>query len=297
MGSNSPFVANTIASTVDRDIWRKTMLEEQLRRMLIAEAVCEVNSSDLKIIQNPYGSQPTALVTPLSGSYTISDYTTTDDDLTVDNVVKVAEHVFDFEEVLSNFDLFENRTREMIMTVAQAIDTFVLNNLCEEGTGSISTLSGGLTTAANWIDCLAKLIAAVSGYSKTYNGMFIVVENSDLQGIIVSQANTGFSFADAALRNGLVTSQMGVDIYVTRDGTFADATAGDGTGGTTTYTNDGHRVGGVKKVATYASPRGVRFEEKGVTLKTGKEIVCWGYIGFNAWTPIQALIVDITLTA
>jgi hypothetical protein len=193
--------------------------------------------------------------------------------------------------------LFENALDEMIFQVAKMIDGYVLNNLLEAGTSSFSTLSGALTTAANWNDTLSKLIAKVSGYADMYKGLFIVVENSDLQGIILSQMGSGWSFADAALNNGLVTKQAGVDIYVTRDSTFADASAGDNVAGTTTYTNSGHRVGGVKKIATYAAPRGIRFEEKGVTLKTGKEIVAWGYVGFKLWTPKAALIVDITLTA
>ena len=52
---------------------------------------------------------------------------------------------------------------------------------------------------------------------------------------------------------------------------------------------------GVKNVATYAAPRGIQFEEKSVTGKTGKEIVAFGYIGAKVWTPKASLIVDITL--
>jgi hypothetical protein len=52
---------------------------------------------------------------------------------------------------------------------------------------------------------------------------------------------------------------------------------------------------GVKNVATYAAPRGVRVEEKMVTGKTGKEVVVYGYIGAKVWTPKASLIVDITL--
>jgi len=51
----------------------------------------------------------------------------------------------------------------------------------------------------------------------------------------------------------------------------------------------------VKGVATYASPRGIRIEEKDVTLKTGKEIVVYGYCGFKLWTQKASLIVEITL--
>ena len=48
--------------------------------------------------------------------------------------------------------------------------------------------------------------------------------------------------------------------------------------------------------ATYASPRGVTFEEKGVSGKTGKEVVTYGYIGFKLWATKIALVVNITLS-
>jgi len=71
---------------------------------------------------------------------------------------------------------------------------------------------------------------------------------------------------------------------------FVDATIG-----TKTVTNAGHRVFGVNKVALYASPRGMQYEEKSVTLKTGKEIVVNSLVGFKLWSQKASLVVDITL--
>jgi hypothetical protein len=48
-------------------------------------------------------------------------------------------------------------------------------------------------------------------------------------------------------------------------------------------------------MATYAAPRGVQFEEKGVSGKTGKELVTVGYIGAKVWGAKAALTVKITL--
>lgn len=265
-------------------------LEQALRARLVAEKVCMVDRSDAKNIQSPYGSQPTAVVQALVGTYTVADFTTTDDTLSVLNEVIVSEHVKDFEDVLSNFDLFASRTDEAAYQVANKIDRFVLNNLCEDGTGTYTTPVGGFTTAANINTIMSNLISQVSGYDDVYKGLFLVIENTDMVGFIQAQATNGFNYADAALKNGFIGNYMGVDIYVTRTGTFASETLG-----TTTYTNSGHRVFGVKNVATYASPRGVRFEEKAVTLKTGMELVTWGYVGFKLWTPKAGLIIDITL--
>lgn len=283
-------MANTISTKTYRDKYRMATLEKILRGALVAEKICEVDRSDAKTIQNPYSSQPTVTVQALAGTYSTADFTTTDDTLTVNNEFIVAEHIKDFEQVLTRFDLFATRTDEMAFQVAYAIDHFVLNNLLEDGTGTYTTPVGGFTTAANINVIMSNLISKVAGYAESYKGLFLVLENTDITGVIQAHATNGFSFADAALNNGWMSSYMGVDIYVVRSGLFADETYG-----TTTYTNASHRVFGVKNVATYAAPRGVRFEEKAVSGKTGREVVCWGYIGFKLWSQRAALIIDITL--
>jgi len=283
-------MANTISDRTWRDKYRSSMLERILRNNLVAEAICEVDRSDNKRIQNPYGSEPSASVQALSGNYIVDDYTTTDDTLTVADEVIVAEHIYDFEDVMSNFNLFSSRTEEMAYSVANRIDRFVLNNLCEDGTGTYTTPVGGFTDPVNIVEILSNLLSKVAGYTDVYKGLFLVIENTDMVGFAEAQAKSGFSFADGALRNGYYTSMMGIDIYIVRTGTFADETLG-----TTTYTNDDHRVFGVKNVATYASPRGIRWDEKAVSGKTGKEVVCWGYIGFKLWATKTDLVVDITI--
>ena len=281
---------NTIASRVYRDKYRSTTLEQALRNMLVCEKICMVDRSDNKRIQNPYGSQPVATVQAIAGTYSIDTFTTTDDTLTVTDEVIVAEHIFDFEELLTSFNLFASRTDETSYQVATKIDRFVLNNLTEDATGAYTTPAGGFTTAANINVIMSNLISKVAGYSDVYKGLFLVLENTDITGFVQAQATNGFTFADSALNNGFMSSYMGVDIYVVRTGTFASETLG-----TTSYTNSGHRVFGVKNVSTYASPRGIKIEEKQVSGKTGMEVVTYGYIGFKLWATKTALIVDITL--
>lgn len=281
---------NVISNRTYRDKYRQAMLDHTLRRALVAEAVCEVDRSDNMRILNPYGSEITAQITALTGTYTVSDFTTTDDTLTVDVEVKAPEHIYDFESVLSRFDLFESRFNEQIYKVKDVIDSFVINSLTDAGTGAYTTPAGGFATAANVSKIFADLIAKVSGFADAYKGLFVIVENTDIGGIIQAQATNGYSYADSALNNGLLTRYMGVEIYVTRAGTFANTSYGGHT-----FTNSGHRVFGVKKVATYAAPRGVRFEEKGVSGKTGMEVVTYGYCGFKLWAVKTDLVVDITL--
>ena len=176
--------------------------------------------------------------------------------------------------------------------VAFGIDKFVLNNLCEDATGTYTTPAGGFTTAANINTIMANLVSKVAGFQETYKGLFLVVENTDLVGFAIAGATNGFSMADATLKNGFMNEWMGVDIHVVRSGTFVSATLG-----TTTVTNSGHRVFGVKGVATYASPRGMQYEEMAVSSKTGREIVVFGLIGFKLWAQKAGLIVDITTLA
>jgi hypothetical protein len=281
---------NTISTKTYRDKYRLANLDQILRAALVAEKIMMVDRSGLKTLQSPYGSQPTTVISALTGTYAVADYTTTDSTLTVADEFKVAEQVYDFENTLGNFDLFANRSDEQAYSVATAIDGFVLNALCAGGTSSYTTPAGGFTTAANLNVIMSNLISKVSGYAEVYKGMYLVLENTDITGVIQAQATNGFSFADSALNNGFLTSYMGVDIYVVRSGTFVTATQG-----TQSWSNSGKRVFGVKNTATYAAPQGVKFEEKGVSGKTGMELVTYGYVGAKVWAAKAALTVAITL--
>ncbi len=281
---------NTISTQTYRQKYFQTTLQEVLKKALVAEKICTVDNSDVKRIENPYGSQPTAAITGITGTYSVSTYTTTDDTLTVDQEIKIAEHIYDFEKVLTSFDMYANRMQEMMYSVAERIDYFVLNNLCEDGTGTYTTPAGGFTTVANINTIVANLASKVMGYKDSYKGMFLVIENTDVVGFMAAQMTNGFSYADAALKNGFMTSYGGIEIYVVRTGTFVDATIG-----TKSVTNSGHRVFGVKDIATYASPRGIQYRETAVSGKTGMELLVWGYVGFKLWATKTDLIVDITL--
>lgn len=280
----------TMSTYGNRDKYFMSQYDIVLRNALVSEKICDVDSSDVKRIQNPYGSQPTATIQAVAGTYTVSAWTVTDDALTVTDEVIYAEHVFAHEEFFAVFDLAASRIDNIMYAVAFGIDKFVLNNLTEDASGAYTTPAGGFTTAANINEIMANLISKVGGYQDVYRGLFLVIENTDLVGFMIAGATNGFSMADAVLRNGFMNEWMGVEIYVVRSGTFVDATLG-----TTTVTNAGHRVFGVKGVATYASPRGMQYKEKDVTLKTGQEIVVFGLVGFKLWAQKAGLVVDITI--
>jgi len=284
---------NTQSTYGERDKYFKSQYDIVLRNALVSEKICKVDNSDQKRIQNPYGNQPTATIQAVAGTYSVTAWTVTDDALTVTDEVIFSEHVFAHEEFFAVFDIAAARIDNMMYAVAFGIDKFVLNNLCEDATGAYTTPAGGFTTSGNINEIFGNLVSKVAGYQTDYQsgpGLYVVIENTDLPGLMVAGATNGFNLADAVLNNGKVGSWMGVDIFVVRSGTFVSATLG-----TTTITNSGHRVFGVKGAATYASPRGMQYEEKPVTGKTGKEIVVFGLVGFKLWAQNAGLTVDITL--
>lgn len=274
----------------ERDKYLQSQYDHVLRNALVAEKICSVDNSDLKRIQNPYGSAVTATIQAVAGTYSVSAWTITDDALTVTDEVIYSEHVFAHEEFFAVFDIAQSRLDEMMYAIAFGIDKFVLNNLCEDAVGAYTTPTGGFANAANVNEIMANLVSKVAGYKDTYNGLYLVIENTDLVGFAMAGATNGFSVADATIKNGFMNSWMGVDIYVVRSGTFVSASIG-----TTSVTNSGHRVFGVKGVSTYASPRGINYDEKGVTGKTGREIVVFGLVGFKLWAQKTGLTVDITI--
>lgn len=281
---------NTLSTYAGRDAYLKSQYEFVLRNALVAEKVCNVDRSDKQRIQNPYGGQPTATIQAVAGTYTVSAWTITDDALTVTDEVIYAEHIFAHEEFFSVFDVTQSRLDNMMYAVAYGIDKFVINNLCEDATGAYTTPAGGFTTAANINTIVGNLVGTVAGYQGITGNPFLIIENTDLVGFAIAGATNGFTMADATLKNGFMNNWMGVDIYVVRSGTFVSATLG-----TTTVTNSGHRVFGISGIATYASPRGIQYDEKPVTLKTGKEVVVYGLVGFKLWSQRASLFTDITI--
>lgn len=286
-------VANTKGTTSWREKYFASTLQQILRNGLVAEAVCKVDKSGDYVIKNPYSSQTTVEITGLTGTFTPAAWTTTNDSLTVGTEFKAGEHVYDFEKVMSNYDMALDRIDNQAYAIKAGIDKYVVNLLCEDGTGTYTTPTGGFTVAGNIPVIVSNLVSKVMGYEGPIAGMFLIIENTDVVGFMQAQLTSGFSYSDKALNNGFLTSYGGVDIYVVRSGTFENATY-VGTG-TTSITNSGHRVFGLKGLATYAIPRDVTYEEISVSGKTGKEIRSYGLFGFKLWTQVAGLVVDITL--
>jgi len=286
---------NSLSTKTLRDKYRSAQLAHTLKNAVISEKICLTDHTDAKTITAPRMTAMTATISAINGLYTPAVITTTDEVLTVDNEIKIAAQIKDYEEILSNFNLFFATNKEMIDRATVAVDVWVLNNLCEDGTGAISTPVGGFTTPANVQVIISEIVSKTAAYADPMGGSYLVLENTDLTGVIQAQTNIGFTRADAAATNGLLGQMSGVDIYVVRSGTFINATT-TGASGTKTWTNSGHRVAGVKNVATYAAPRGLKFTEKDAgSGNLATEVVLWGLMGFKQWADSATLTLDITL--
>lgn len=267
---------------------------QALRNAVVAEKICIVDSGDGKTISSPYLTAIATTVQAVVGTYTPAAITTTDDTLTVTDEFVAATHIFHFEEATANFDLFFTANKGITNSLVTAVDKWVLNEICAQGTGTYTTPAGGFTTAANVVVILSNIQSKIAGYADAIGGAYVVVENTDLTGIMQSQAAVGFNYSDAALNNGFIGNMLGVDIYVVRSGTFVTA-ATTSASGSKTWTNSGKRVGGAKMCATFARPRWLHFEEKGVTGKLGMEVAGVCYAGVKVWTPLAGLTIAITL--
>lgn len=269
------------------------LLQEVLHNALVAEKVVSVDTSDVKYIENPYGSAGTVTQQSILGTYNVAAYTSTTDTLTVSEEFVWSEQIYDFESIAQIADIKGSRMKEAMAQMATAIDKYALNALLDAGTGALNTPSGGFTTVGNINKIMGDLAGKVAGYAEVFNGLYLVIESSDVSGLVQSGMASGFSFADSFLKNGLMASGVygGFDIYVVRAGTFVTATLG-----TATYTNSGHRVAGVKGVSTLCLPgKRMSWTEKEVSGKTGYECALVAYAGFAAWYQKLVLTVDITI--
>lgn len=267
-------------------------LQQALRNRLVSQAITKVDTSNLKSIENPYiSTDGTATIQAVAGTYTISAMATTEDTLSVTDEVVVPTHIFDFEAKTANFNLFADFLDNLSYQVAFNIDKWVVNKILALASGTYTTPAGGFTTPANIPKIIGDLLGKVAGFAGGMgNDPFLVVESTDLTGFVQMAISSGFNYADAALNNGFAGNVAGVEVYVIRAGTFVTATLGS-----FSPTNSGHRLFGIKNLAVSANPGGFTYEEKAATLKTGKEVVAYGYVGAKIWTPHTSLFVNITL--
>ena len=291
-------MANTIGTSTRSDVlgigYVKNTLDLGLRSMTVSEKLFAPDRSGVRYKANPYLTAAVATVAAQAGTYSVSTATTTDEACTVTDQVTYAVHDFEFEETQSRVNLGQSYYLDMAAAVAVKVDQFVLNKVLDGATTTTySAPTSGFTASSNINTIFGNINAKLDGYSDSWRGKFVVLENTDMVGLYVAGATNGFNFADAVLRNGQIGEWMGVKIFVVRSGVFTTATIG-----TLTATNLNHRLAGVMTVPAYnLQPGGVQYQELKVTGKTGMEIACWVNVGAQVWTQKAALLIDIDVSA
>ena len=290
-------MANTIGTSTRSDVlgigYVKNTLDLGLRSMTASEKIFPADRSGIRYKANPYLTAATAAIAAQSGAYSVSTATTTDQACEVTDQVTYSVHDFEFEETQSRIDLGQSYYLDMAAAVAVKVDQFVLNKILDGAGSSFSAAAGGFTTSANINLIFSTINSKLDGYSDSWRGKFVVLENTDMVGLYVAGATNGFNFADSVLRNGEVGEWMGVKIFTVRTGMFVTASLG-----TLTATNANHRLAGVMKVTGYnLQPGGMQYDEKKVTAKTGMELATWCNVGAVVWTQKANLLIDIDVSA
>jgi len=282
---------NTNATTSWRKKWMPNLLQEVLHNALVAAKISQPDYSDILYIENPYGSAGSVTQQTAVGTYSVASYTSTTDTLTVTEEFVWSEHIYDLEKVAQIADIKGSRMKEAMAQMATSVDKYVVNALVDAGTGSYTTPAGGFTTPANINEIVGDLAGKFAGYALGFDNPYIVVESTDVTGVLQNQFSNGFNMADSALNNGLMGHWGGFDWYVLRTGTFVTDNLGSDA-----FTNSGHRLAGIPGISTFAMPGGkMTWMEKEVSGKTGVELAMVAYCGFKAWHQKLALTVDITL--
>ena len=282
---------NFTEATAYRKLWMPNLFQEFLFKAAIVKPLVDYKTDNVKYIENPYGDAGTITQnTSILGTYSVDTFSVTADTATVTEEFVWSEHVYSFEKVASVADVKGSRMKDAMGQLAYAVDKYALNELCASGTGAYTTPAGGFSQT-NALTIAANLASKLVGFAASYSQKYIVIEPSDLPGVQLAMWSNGFTTSDRALNNGFLQSWAGFDWYICGASTFVTATLG-----TTAYTNSGHRVAGVKGLATLLMPLGeMQWMEKEVTGKTGVELALAAYAVLKVWNQKAALTIDITL--
>lgn len=282
---------NFTEATAYRKLWMPSLFQEFLFKAAIIKPLVDYRTDNVKFIENPYGAAGSVTQNnSIVGTYSVGTFSVTADTLTVTEEFVWSEHVYSFEKIASVADVKGSRMKEAMGQLAYSVDKYALNELCASGTGVYTTPVGGFSQT-NTLTIAANLASKLVGFAANYSSKYIVIEPSDLPGVLLAMFGNGFATSDRALSNGFLNRWADFDWYVSGASTFVTATLG-----TTAFTNLNHRVAGVKGLATLLMPGGeMQWMEKEVTGKTGVELALASYAGMKVWAQKASLTIDITL--
>lgn len=220
-------MSNTVQDGTTKQHWMPKV-QRELDKRLVSLGICEVYRGPDRVIHNPYNSTPTGSDGVVSSpSYTVEDFQSTDDTLTVNRRADAAEHVDSIEQLQARYDLAMQRAERQAYTIKDKVDQFVLNlpvslsGVTDIDDGDFGGTDGNPKVSSNTnIDEIANTIIEKVGLANgaADKGMFWIVSPYEVTDIASFMQNNGFNTADAAIKNGFVGQPFaGLDIFVSNN--------------------------------------------------------------------------------
>lgn len=252
-------MSNTIGDGAFRQLWMAGV-QEDLDKKLVAKGISTTDSRASRLFHNPFNSTPVGTNGTRQTTYTIEDMTSTDDTLTVQQRATAAEHIDNYEQMMTSYDLMSQQEQRQAYRIADFIDQYVLNKpVGFSGVRKIDNgvMGGGASDSAAYVTSstningvptkIAQYLALGNGAME--KGLFWVVSPYEMANITSYAQSHGFNVADSSISSGyqgvIGKAFGGVDVYVSNNLTHTtiltlatNPTAGD----TLTFTVNGRSI-------------------------------------------------------
>lgn len=236
-------MANVFNSSTYPEVWA-TALQERLTGPSNWKEICEVHFSDDRVLNLPYMSTEYSLQSGTRGTaYSHSDFTLTNDTLTIDNQDIVSVFMDRADAAQNNLvNAAEHGARQGDIINERVEDLFLAEfgswtDFGSDGAGGFSLGTTQITVTVSNVDAISRaikreIIKAKGMKIANRNGIFMVWRPEDFEKLEESMASQGFTFADMALRDGIMDADgigkyaFGVYHYVSESHTADHVFAG-----------------------------------------------------------------------
>ena len=208
-------MANTFSSSTYPEVWA-TKLQERLTGPANWKEICEVHMMNERTKNIPYMSTEFSLQSGTRGTaYSHSDFTLTNDTLTVSAQDIVSVFLDRGDAAQQKFvDAAESGARQGDVISERVEDLFLAQhaswtNFGSDGAGGFGLFDTTFTVTVANIDDVTRavkreIIKAKGNKIARRNGIAIVWRPEDFEKLEASMASQGFTFADMALRDGIM---------------------------------------------------------------------------------------------
>jgi len=236
-------LANTFNTGSYPEVWA-TKLQERLTGPTNWKEICEVIYSDTRTLNIPYMSTEYTLQSGTRGTaYTHSDFALTNDTLTISATDIVSVFMDRADAAQNNLaNAAEHGARQGDIINERVEDLFLAQhagwtNFGSDGAGGYGLATTQITVTTSNVDDIIRaikreIIIAKGSKLARRNGIAIVWRPADFEKLEASMAAQGFTFADMALRDGIMDADgqgkyaFGVWNYVSESHTANHVFAG-----------------------------------------------------------------------